>query len=133
MRLIRAALLSLACAAPAAAQDQITPDAFLDEVEGRTATFYVWGTNTLVGIETFERRDRSVWARSDGTCAYGVVTVRDVRICFAYDDEPTGREHCWIPFRDGDTLLVLDDDGSEVQEITQIDDKPVDCSPPPIS
>ena len=131
--MIRAAILLLATAAPACAQDQITPDTFLDRLAGKTATFNVWQSGDLVGVEQFLRRDRTVWARSDGTCAYGTVTVEGPLVCFAYDDEPVGRQHCWIPFVQGDTLLVLDDEGDEVQEITRISDKPVACNPPPIS
>ena len=131
--MIRAALLIIATATTAAAQDRITGEQFLDQLAGRTATFMIWDTDTLVGVEQFVRRDRTVWARSNGTCAYGRVTVRGPLVCFAYDDEPSGREHCWFPFvRDG-LLLVLDDEGDEIQAITDISDQPVRCEPPPTS
>ena len=131
--MIRAALILLLAAAPVAAQEQITADAFLDRVAGRTATFVIMGTDNLVGVEQFLRRDRTVWARSDGTCAYGTVTVDGPLVCFSYDDELTGRQHCWFPFERDGTLLVLDDAGDEVQEISAITDTPVSCDPPPVS
>ena len=131
--MIRAALILLLGAVPAAAQEQITAAAFLDRVAGRPATFVIMGTDDLVGVEQFLRRDRTVWARSNGTCAYGTVTVEGPLVCFAYDDEPTGRQHCWFPLELDGTLLVLDDEGDEVQEISAITDAPVICDPPPIS
>ncbi|MEL7127141.1 MAG: hypothetical protein AAGK30_12945 [Pseudomonadota bacterium] len=131
--MIRAALILLLGAAPALAQEQISGDDFLDRLAGKTATFMVMGTDTLVGVEQFLRRDRTVWARSDGSCAYGTVTVEGPLVCFAYDDEPTGRTHCWFPFERDGALLVLDDEGDEVQEISRITDLPVTCEPPPIS
>ena len=121
------------CAGPVVAQEQITPDTFLDRLTGKTATFVMWGTDDLVGIEQFLARDRTVWARSDGTCAYGTVTVEGPLVCFAYDDEPLGRQHCWFPFEQEGTLLVLDDEGDEVQAVSRITDLPVSCEPPPIS
>lgn len=118
---------------PAQAQDRISADAFLDQLAGKTATFVVWGTDDLVGVEQFLRRDRTVWARSDGSCAYGTVKVDGPLVCFAYDDEPKGRQHCWFPFVQDGMLLVLDDDGDEVQAISEITETPVACNPPPIS
>lgn len=131
--MIRSAVPLVLCAAPAWAQEQITADAFLDRLAGRTATFVMMGTDELVGIEQFLRRDRTVWARSDGTCAYGTITVDGPLVCFAYDDEPSGRKHCWFPFERDGTLLVLDDEGDEVQEISRITDTPVFCEPPATS
>ncbi|MEL6620277.1 MAG: hypothetical protein AAFY39_00050 [Pseudomonadota bacterium] len=131
--MIRAALILLATALPAASQDQLAPDIFLDQLAGKTATFNVYGSGDLVGVEQFLRRDRTVWARSDGTCAYGTVTVDGPLVCFSYDDEPTTVRHCWIPFVQDGALLVLDDDGSEVQEVTRLTEDAVSCTPPPIS
>ncbi len=131
--MIRGVVLLLACAVPAAAQEQITAEQFLDRLTGKTATFVMMGTDDLVGVEQFLRRDRTVWARSNGTCAYGTVTVDGPLVCFAYDDEPTDRTHCWFPFERDGTLLVLDDEGDEIQEITSITDVPVACEPPAIS
>ena len=131
--MIRAALILIASAGHAAAQDQISADEFLDQLVGKTATFVVWGTDTLVGVEQFLRRDRTVWVRSDGSCAYGTVTVNGPLVCFAYDDERNGRQHCWYPFVQDGELLVLDDEGDEVQAVSEISNTPVDCNPPPIS
>lgn len=132
MWLIRPAFL-VACAIPAAAQERITPEDFLDRVEGRTAIFVTFEDDHLVGTEQFVRRDRTVWARWDGTCAYGLVTVEEGLLCFAYDDEPAGRKHCWVPFALDDQLLVVTPDGSDIQQVREITDTPVSCEPPPIS
>jgi len=131
---VRCALaLLLLLAGPALGQERITADMFLDRVTGRTATFVAFQDGALVGVEQFVRRDRTVWARADGTCAYGAVTVQDGAVCFAYDDEPRNIQHCWIPFEVDERLLVVTRDGSEVQEITRLSDAPVSCEPPPTS
>ncbi|WP_299690915.1 hypothetical protein [uncultured Tateyamaria sp.] len=131
--MIRSALLVLTSAGLATAQDQISAEEFLDQLTGKTATFVIWGTDNLVGVEQFVRRDRTVWARSDGSCAYGTVTIDGPLVCFTYDDERNGRQHCWFPFVQDGTLLVLDDEGDEIQAVSEITDRPVACNPPPIS
>lgn len=47
---------------PAAAQDQLTPDEFLDLAHDRTLSFANIRSGNLVGVEQFLRRDLSVWA-----------------------------------------------------------------------
>ena len=115
------------------AQERISAELFLDRVAGKTATFVMYSTGDLVGTEQFVRRDRTVWARADGSCAYGTVFVREGAVCFAYDDEPAGVTHCWAPFETDDRLLVVTLDGREIQEVTALSDAPVICSAPPTS
>ncbi|WGH79714.1 hypothetical protein [Jannaschia ovalis] len=127
--LILAALAGLA--APAAAQEPMSPAAFLDALEGRTATFVMRDGGDLVGIERFLDRARTVWAHADGSCAYGTIMLRGPQVCFTYDDDP-GVSHCWLPFRDGETHVRSLSSG-EVQRISRIDDSYVGCDGEPLS
>ncbi|MEL7165566.1 MAG: hypothetical protein AAGL96_08830 [Pseudomonadota bacterium] len=130
---MRALILSLLCAGPALAQDQITAEEFLDRLEGRTATFVDFDSGNLVGVEEFLRRDRTVWARANGTCAYGVVYIDEGAVCFDYDDDPPGVTHCWWPFVREDAMYVLSRSSGQIQRISEIDDDGVSCEPPALS
>ncbi|MEL7091528.1 MAG: hypothetical protein AAFN94_07315 [Pseudomonadota bacterium] len=131
--MIRALVLSLLCAGPALAQDPLTAEEFLDRLQGRTATFIDFNSGQLVGIEEFVRRDRTVWARANGTCAYGLVYIEDGAVCFDYDDDPPGVTHCWMPFERDDTMYVLSTGSGQIQQISEIDDDGVSCEPPALS
>ncbi|WP_299045331.1 hypothetical protein [uncultured Tateyamaria sp.] len=135
MQLARVATLLLClCAAPAAAQDRLTPEQFLDLVAQRTASFSTFPDRQPVGTEQFLSRTRTVWARANGTCAYGTVTVTEGQVCFDYDDDPPGVRHCWVPFlRDARLFVASTDDLGEVQEVVEISDDPVGCTQVPIS
>jgi hypothetical protein len=125
-------ILALACAPPAAAQDQMTPDEFLDLALGRTLSFSSLASGGLVGVEEFLRRDLSVWADQSGRCTYGRIETRGPLLCFLYEDiaDPY---NCWIPFMDDGTLLVMSQRTNEVQRISDISDKPVICEGAPTS
>ncbi|MGR3540181.1 MAG: hypothetical protein ACU0BS_01955 [Hasllibacter sp.] len=129
-----AALLAAAlAAAPAAAQRIITPDAFLDAAEGRTLTFVLDDTDALVGTERFLSRTRSVWARADGTCSYGDLTVEGAALCFVYEDSAQSK-WCWWPIRRGDDLLVRSTDADhQTQRVAAITRDPVGCEGEPLS
>lgn len=132
--MIRAALFACLCAAPSAAQDRLTPEQFLDLVDQRTASFSTFPDRLPVGTEQFLSRTRTVWARANGTCAYGIVTTRDGQVCFDYDDDPPGVVHCWVPFlRDARLFVASTGDVGEVQEVVDISDDPVACTQAPIS
>jgi hypothetical protein len=125
-------ILALSLAAPAAAQEQMTPEAFLDLALGRTLSFSSISSGNLVGVEQFLRRDLSVWADESGRCTYGRIEERGPLLCFVYEDAPAPN-NCWIPFNDGGTLLVLSERTREVQRISDISDKPVICDGAPTS
>jgi hypothetical protein len=127
-----AALIACLLAAPASAQDQMTPDAFLDLALGRTLSFSSIGTGNLVGVEQFIRRDLSVWADETGRCTYGRIELRGPLICFLYEDAPDP-DNCWIPFNEDGTLLVMAQRSGEVQRISDISEKPVICEGAPTS
>jgi hypothetical protein len=131
---MRAAATLLACliAAQAHAQDQMTPDDFLDLALGRTLSFSSVMSGDLVGVEQFIRRDLSVWADETGRCTYGRIEQRGPLLCFLYEDAPDPG-NCWIPFNDDGTLLVMADRSGEVQRISDISEKPVICEGAPTS
>ena len=132
MRLVAAAVAFWAT--PLAAQDRLTPDQFLDLVEKRTASFSTFPGRQPVGTEQFLSRSRTVWARANGTCAYGLVTVEEGQVCFDYDDAAPGVTHCWVPFlRDARLFVASTDDLGEVQEVIEISDAPVVCTQAPLS
>jgi hypothetical protein len=126
------AALFLVLAAPVRAQEQITPDAFLDLATDRTLSFSSVMSGNLVGIEEFVRRDLSVWADETGRCTYGRIEIRGPLMCFVYQDAPDP-DNCWIPFNDGGTLLVMSARTSEMQRISDISDDPVICEGAPTS
>ena len=119
-------------ASPAVAQDQLTPDGFLDLAHGRTLSFSNVRSGNLVGVEEFLRRDLSVWADETGRCTYGRIEKRGPLLCFVYEDAPDP-DNCWIPFMDEGTLLVLSERTREVQRISDISDAPVICEGAPSS
>ncbi len=126
-------LVFLLLAGPAAAQEMpLTPDSFLDRVAGRTITFRMQGSDELVGVERFIDRERSVWTRSDGSCALGDVTVREPELCFDYDDDPAV-SHCWLPFEEGGDLFVRSTGTAEVQRIARIETRRLECAGEPMS
>jgi len=127
-------ILLLACltAIPATAQEQMTPEGFLDLALGRTLSFTSKGSGNLVGVEQFLRRDLSVWADETGRCTYGRIEQRGPLLCFLYEDAPDP-DNCWIPFIDEGTLLVMAQRSNEVQRISDISEKPVICEGTPTS
>jgi len=132
MKRLAACVLLCLTALPARAQEQMTPDAFLDLAMGRTLSFSSLLSGGLVGVEQFLRRDLSVWADETGRCTYGRIEINGPYLCFLYEDAPDPN-NCWIPFMDEGTLLVLSQNTGEVQRISDISDKPVVCEGAPTS
>ena len=132
-----AALLVALAAPPAAAQQSVAPEAFLDLAQGRTLTFSDAEDGALVGEEHFLPGRRTVWVRADGTCALGRVTVRGPELCFEYDDDAPGEgPHCWWPLREGSALYVRLADArrdarQRITAITAITDEPLACAAVP--
>lgn len=132
MTKVAAAAFALLIALPASAQEQITPDGFLDLALKRTLSFSSVRSGRLVGVEQFLRRDLSVWADDTGRCTYGRIEIRGPLLCFLYEDAPDPG-NCWIPFMDEGTLLVMAQRSNEVQRISDISEKPVICEGAPTS
>ncbi|MGR3540182.1 MAG: hypothetical protein ACU0BS_01960 [Hasllibacter sp.] len=114
-------------AAPAAAQQSLTPEQFLDRVEGRTIEFTDDLTGDLIGTEEFLSRTRTVWAEADGTCVLGQVTVEGPAVCFRYPDEYGDRKWCWWPFEDEGDLHVRLTTAESVQRATELPGATVQC------
>lgn len=131
MRIFAGIIVAL-LASSAVAQEQLTPDGFLDLAHGRTLSFTNIQSGNLVGVEQFLRRDLSVWANETGRCTYGRIEQRGPLLCFLYEDTPDP-SNCWIPFIDEGTLLVLSERTREVQRISDISEKPVICEGAPTS
>lgn len=120
------------CAGQAAgAQEQLTPDQFIDRAVNRTFTFEFFPNGGVVGVEQFLSRSRTVWATRDGICTYGKIEVRGPQICFIYDDLPVP-EHCWTPFDSEEGLVVVAGPDS-IQRVTRITNDPVICEDAVIS
>ncbi|WP_141134305.1 hypothetical protein [Jannaschia aquimarina] len=133
MRVLICFLFSLA-ALPALAQEKpIPPEAFLNEAESRTLTFVMADDGSLVGIERFLGRDRTVWTQPTGRCAYGLVELRGPLLCFTYEDDAPGVEHCWTTFRLDDRLHVRSTLNGEVQRVEAITRDYVGCEGEPLS
>ncbi|WP_179379033.1 hypothetical protein [Jannaschia marina] len=130
--MIRVVLLCLAATGAAAQERAMTPDAFLDLVEGQTATFMLGESDALVGVERFIDRERSVWTRSDGSCALGEISVRDTKVCFVYDDDP-GTNHCWQPFELAGRTYVRSTLNGEIQRLAAMEKRRLECVGEPLS
>jgi hypothetical protein len=127
------ALILTLIGCPAVSQERISPEALLDRLAGRTAVYERFRSGYPAGVEQYLRRDRTIIALPDGTCGYGFVYAEADMICFEYDFEPAGRRHCWAAFVEGDRLMVVASNGTEIQEVVGISDTPVACTPPATS
>lgn len=132
MSRIAAAVIALLFAGAATAQEQITPDEFLDLALERTLSFTSVQSGQLVGVEEFLRRDLSVWADKSGRCTYGRIEIRGPLLCFLYEDAPDP-ENCWLTFNDAGTLLVMANRSGEVQRISDLSEEPIICDGAPTS
>ncbi|SDY83793.1 hypothetical protein SAMN05444004_103270 [Jannaschia faecimaris] len=132
MPVIRALALVFCATNVAAQETPVSPDVFLDLAENQTVTFMLDRTDLLVGEERFINRERSVWTRSDGSCAMGDITVRGAKLCFVYDDDP-GTNHCWLPFEETGELFVRSTVNGQVQRIAGMEKRRLECLGEPLS
>ncbi len=96
MRILIAALL---IAAPALAEEPVSPDEFREFAEGWTLHFERDGEP--FGSEAFEGGGKVRWRYSDGSCVNGAWRPHDGELCFLYDSEDEGRViNCWEMLRD---------------------------------
>ena len=130
---MKALIASLLLTAPVLAQDrQMTADDFLNLVETYTVTFVSEDTGATVGVERFLSRDRTVWARADGSCTYGTVTARANKVCFLYEDTPS-INWCWIPFEEAGEVYVQSTRSAHIQRLAHIGTQPIGCDGEPLS
>ncbi len=129
-------IAALVAAIPASvrAQTLITPEAFLDAVQGKTVRFHLLPGGGLVGTEEFLSPSLSVWRMEGRGCVYGHITTPDGKVCFLYDDDPDGLPVCWWPFVYNDRLMVrlAEITNGEIQEVRSISDDSLNCPSTPI-
>jgi len=113
---------------PSAAQEYLSPDAFLDFAEGKTLTFRNYEFGVDVGVEEYLSRELSVWRDESGRCVYGRITTTNGQLCFYYDGDTDGPA-CWWPFRKGERLFVrLARFGAgEIQEVVAVTEETLSC------
>lgn len=89
---LSAGLLALAVAAPAAAAEAMSADAFEALAEGHVLHFTLQGVP--FGAEQYLPGRRSLWQYADGSCAAGVWWDDGAgRICFRYEERSDAQ--CW--------------------------------------
>ncbi|MES0824709.1 hypothetical protein [Ruegeria sp. SCP11] len=117
------------------AQTRITPEAFLDAVQGKTVMFHDYPSGLLVGTEEFLSPTLSVWRMEGRGCVYGQITTPDGQICFLYDDDPDGVPVCWWTFEHEGRLMVrlASFNRREIQEVRSITEDGLNCPSAPIS
>jgi len=126
----RFALLALLLAAPAAAGEPLTAEAFERLAEGRVLHFSWQGQS--FGAEQYFRGRRSLWQYGDGSCAEGVWWPEAGGICFRYAERSDTQ--CWrFEDRPGGFAAELVEDGAGtgfVLELSRRDDAPLPCPGP---
>ncbi len=128
--MLRRLALLLLLAGPLGAQEQVSPEVFLEAVVGQTLTFRAWQSDLLVGEEQFLRRDLSVWTDPTGRCTYGRLEIRGPRLCFHYEDDPDP-DNCWQIFRHEGEFLVMAR-SLEVQRVSALREAPLSCDGVPV-
>lgn len=124
------ARLALAALLPgaAAAQEALSPQDFLNMVEGRTIAFAAAADGTPLGDEQFLGEGRSLLRLPDGSCHEGEVSVRGPAICFAYPELSAETECFWM-MRDEGRLLARSAAliSGRLLEVGPITDAPLAC------
>lgn len=124
--------LSLALAAPAAAETVVAPEAFEALSEGRTLRFAIDGK--AFGAEQFFPGRRTLWRFAEGACQHGTWHAEHGLICFVYDDMPA--PICWRFLDTGaGYTAALVEDGAETGlrlRLQAIDANPLPCPGPEV-
>ncbi len=98
-------LAALLIAAPALAQEPVSPEQFREFAEGWTLHFERDGEP--FGSEAFEGDGKVRWRYSDGSCVSGLWRAHKGQLCFLYDSPEEGRTiNCWKMLRDEAGLLA---------------------------
>lgn len=128
MRTLVAALIL--AAAPALAQEIVSPDEFRDYAEGYTLYFSQDGAP--FGAERFEPGGKARWRFNDGSCMRGVWRPHGAQLCFLYEMDDGGPQ-CWRMLRDEEGMFarLLDGEGAGMEiRITRRDRAPLLCGAP---
>jgi hypothetical protein len=133
--MIRAVLVALALATPAAAQAPMSGAEFEAYVTGRTLTFAEGGV--VYGIEEYLEGRRVRWAFVEDECKDGTWYEATVEgqpmICFIYEDAPDN-EQCWTFFRTARGLKARFMNDPEARELYEVEQsrEPLMCLGPRI-
>ena len=126
----RLALLAFFAAAPAAAGEALTAEAFERMAEGRVLHFTLQGQP--FGAEQYFRGRRSLWQYADGSCAEGVWWPEGGGICFRYGERTDTQ--CWrFEARRGGFAAELVEGGAPtgfVLELSRQGEAPLACPGP---
>jgi len=120
--------IALLAGSSAAAEDKklLTPEEFLERVEGQTVHYTVDGQH--YGTERFYGNGRATWQFPAASCEDGLYWPAKENICFRY-----GTTSCWAVFEETDsTIIATSQDGFSVA-IDRIDNAPLRCDGNPIS
>ncbi len=130
MQPLRALLLGLAFASPAAAQEAMTGAEFQSHVEGRTLTYHSAGR--AYGVEQYLPGRRVRWAFLGDECWDGHWYEEAGQICFVYDRDPTPK--CWQFRREDGRLSARFMGLGESQELYEVrgTDEPLSCPGPEV-
>lgn len=99
---MRNALLLIALALPANAQQALTASQFETFAEGKTLG-YSQAPFPPYGTERYMANRRVIWTTIDGRCTTGIWFDSKDQICFRYDDDPSYK--CWDFYADDDHLI----------------------------
>lgn len=129
---MRTLLAILLIAAPAVAEEPVTPEEFRDFAEGWTVYFEREGRP--FGSEEFEQGGKVRWRYSDGSCVSGAWRAHDGQLCFLYDTVEEGAViNCWEMMRDDDGIFarLIDGDNAGLElRISRRDRAPLLCGEP---
>ncbi len=108
------------------APEPLSPDAFIEAVEGRTVHYTRDGD--YYGSERFYGKGRATWQFPGDNCEDGLYWIAEDEICFRY-----GTASCWAVFEDdAGAMAAVSRDGFAVS-IARIDDAPLRCDGAPVS
>jgi hypothetical protein len=124
--------LAMTIAAPAAAAEAMSAEAFERLSEGRVLHFSHLGQP--FGAEQFFAGRRSLWRYADGSCAEGRWQEQDGLICFSYDTEPGWQ--CWqVVEQAGRVSAELVEGGAGtglVLDLERLGEERLDCPGPDV-
>lgn len=101
---MRSALICLAMASSAAAQDAMTGAAFQSFTEGGMFAFS-YENRAPYGTEHYLSNRQVIWVEDDGSCWTGRWFVAGDMICFRYDNR--AGTTCSQFYQDGDNMIVI--------------------------
>ena len=116
-------------AAPALAEEPVSPSDFRDYAEGWTLYFEREGEP--FGAEEFHEGGGTKWRYRDGSCTEGAWRAHGAQLCFYYPDQGADVQ-CWRLLRDDDGLYarLLGPEGGLELRIAGRDKRPLLCGEP---